>query len=186
MTNYVGVGKGSLNAGGYAFRAPLGTALPTSANASLASGYTNIGLVSSDGVTGSSSETSNKTRDWADKLVKTWSTDRTETIKLTYIETSPSVLEEYRGNATGTATQFSSDRDGVHPERIYVFDSIIDDCMLHRTVVPRGRVTAIDDIQEYPGGILGYPVTITAEYDSTAGYTIRDYYKVATSGTTGN
>lgn len=184
MTQYIGVGKGSPNEGGYAFRAPIGTTLPTSASATLGSAFEEIGLISSDGVAYSRSEDVNTYRDWADKVIYTDSTNRTETAKITYVETSPKVLEEYNGNATGSADSFYSDRDGDHTAYVYVFDSIIGDSMIKRTICPNGKVTSVDDLVEAPGNLLGYPCNYTFSYDSTAGYTVREYYaKVASTGT---
>lgn len=184
MTKYIGVGKGSQSAGGYAFRAPVGTTLPTSASAELNSAFEEIGLISSDGVAFSRSETENVYRDWADKVIYTDSTDRTETAKVTYVETSPAVLEEYNGNATGTAGSFYSDRDGQHASYVYVFDSIIGDSMIRRTVCPSGKVTSVDDQTVAPGNLLGYPCNYTFSYDETAGYTVRDYFEAPVVSTT--
>lgn len=180
MTKYIGVGKGSPNAGGYAFRAPVGTPLPTSPTDELNKAFEEVGLISNEGVTYSRSEDVNTYRDWADKVIYTDSTNRTETAKVTYVETSPNVLEEYNGNATGTADSFYSDRDGGHTAYVYVYDSIIGDSMLKRTVCPNGKVTSVDDLVEAPGNLIGYPCNYTFSYDSAAGYTVREYYaKVA-------
>lgn len=186
MTQYIGVGKGSPNAGGYAFRAPIGTTLPTSASATLGAAFEEIGLISSDGVVFSRSETENTYRDWADKVIYTDSTERTETAKITYVETCPKVLEEYNGNATGTADSFYSDRDGQHTAYVYVFDSIIGDNMIRRTICPNGKVTSVDDHTIAPGNLLGYPCNYTFSYDSTAGYTVRDYFATVASSGSGN
>ena len=185
MTQYIGVGKGSSNAGGYAFRAPIGTSLPTSATATL-TGFTELGLISSDGVVFSRSENVNTYRDWADKVIYTDSTERTESAKVTYVETNTTVLEEYNGNATGSADSFYSDSDGDHTAYVYVFDSIIGDNMIRRTICPNGKVTSVDDQTVAPGNLLGYPCNYTFSYDSTAGYTKRDYFaKVSSSGVAG-
>ena len=182
MTQYIGVGKGSTNAGGYAFRAPIGTSLPTSATATL-TGFEEIGLISQDGIVYSRSETVNTHRDWADRVIYTDSSERTESAKITYVETSKKVLEEYNGNATGTADSFYSDSDGGHTAYVYVFDSVIGDSMICRTVCPNGKVTSVDDKTVAPGNLLGYPCNYTFSYDKTAGFTVRNYYAAATTTT---
>ena len=184
MTQYIGVAKGP-SAGGYAFRAPIGTTLPTSPTADLDSAFVEIGLISSDGIVYSRSENTNTYRDYADKVIYVDSTERTEAAKITYVETSPKVLEEYNGNATGTADSFYSDRDGDHTAYVYVFDAVIGDSMLKRTVCPCGKVTSVDDVTQAPGNLLGYPCNYTFSYDTTAGFTVRDYFAKAESGTTG-
>ena len=186
MTDYIGVGKGSLNAGGYAFRAPLGTTLPTTASEDLDSAFEEIGLISNDGVVFSRSETTNTYRDWADRVIYTDSTERTETARITYVETTPNVLEEYNGNATGTEGSFYSDRDGAHAAYVYVFDSVVGDSMINRTVCPNGKVTGVDDLTRAPGNLLGYPCTYTFSYDATAGFTVRDYYASTASSSSGS
>lgn len=184
MTQYIGVGKGSENAGGYAFRAPIGTTLPTSATATL-TGFTEIGLISHDGIVWSRSENVNTHRDWADKVICTDSSERTETAKITYVETNKTVLEEYNGNATGSADSFYSDGDGDHTAYVYVFDSVIGDDMIRRTVCPNGKVTTVDDQTVAPGNLLGYPCNYTFSYDKTAGFTKRDYFAKVETGNTG-
>lgn len=183
MTQYIGVAKGP-SGGAYAYRAPIGTTLPTSPTAELDEAFEEIGLISNDGIVYSRSETSNTYRDYADKVIYTDSTERTETARITYVETSPTVLEEYNGNASGTAASFYSDRDGGHTAYVYVFDAIIGDSMLKRTVCPNGKVTGVDDVTQAPGNLLGYPCTYTFSYDSTAGFTVRDYYAAVTTTTT--
>lgn len=183
MTQYIGVAKGP-SAGGYAYRAPIGTTLPTDASTALGSAFEEIGLISSDGIVFSRSETANVYRDYADKVIYTDSTERTETAKITYVETSPSVLKEYNGNATGTATSFYSDSDGDHSSYIYVFEAVIGENMVKRTVCPNGKVTSVDDLTQAPGNLLGYPCNYTFSYDETAGYTVRNYF-AATTTTTG-
>ena len=185
MTQYIGVAKGPESAGGYAFRAPIGTTLPTSASADLGEAFKAIGLISSDGIVFSRSETTNTYRDYADKVIYTDSTERTETAKITFVETNPTVLEEYNGNATGSADSFYSDRDGGHTAYVYVFDAVIGDNMIKRTVCPNGKVTSVDDLTQAPGNLLGYPCTYTFSYDATAQFTVREYYEKAESGETG-
>ena len=177
MTQYIGVGKGK--AGGYAYRAPIGTALPTDATTALGEAFEEIGLISSDGIVYSRSEDVNTYRDWADHVIYTDSTNRTETAAITYVETNPTVLEEYNGNATGTADSFYSDRDGDHMAYVYVFESVIGDSMVKRTICPNGKVTSVNDLTEAPGNLLGYPCNYTFSYDSDAGYTVREYYAKA-------
>ena len=186
MTQYIGVAKGP-SAGGYAFRAPIGTTLPTSASATLGSAFEEIGLISSDGIVFSRSENTDTYRDYADKVIWVDSNERTETAKVTYVETNTKVLEEYNGNATGTDASFYSDRDGDHTAYVYVFDAVIGDSLIKRTVVPCGKVTSVDDVTQAPGNLLGYPCNYTFTYDSAAGFTVRDYYEAvsASSGTVG-
>lgn len=183
MTKHIGVAKGPTG-GAYAYRAPLGTPLPTSPTAELDEAFDAIGLVSSDGIVFSRSENTETYRDYADKVIYTDSTERTETARVTYVETNPMVLEEYNGNATGTADSFYSDRDGSHGSYVYVFEAIIGDSMLKRTVCPSGKVTGVDDLTQAPGNLLGYPCTYTFSYDETAGFTVREYYAAVTTTTT--
>lgn len=183
MTQYIGVAKGP-SAGGYAYRAPIGTTLPTDATTALGSAFEEIGLISNDGIVFSRSATVNVYRDYADKVIYTNSTERTETAKITYVETSPSVLKEYNGNATGTETSFYSDADGDHSSYVYVFEAVIGENMVKRTVCPSGKVMSVDDLTQAPGNLLGYPCNYTFSYDETAGYTVRSYF-AATTTTTG-
>lgn len=182
MKKYIGVAKGPSDGGGYAFRAPIGTALPTSASAELDPAFEEISLISNDGIVFSRSENTSTFRDYADKVIYTDSTERTETARITYVETSPNVLEEYNGNVTGVEGDFYSDRDGGHSAYVYVFDAVIGDSMVKRTICPSGKVTSVDDMTQAPGNLLGYPCTYTFSYDQDAGYTVREYYSAVASG----
>ena len=78
--------------GAAVYAAPLGTALPTSATASLNVAFVDLGWVSEDGVTNSLSRETTKHRAWGGEVVKVTQDNYTETITLTLLESSAEVL----------------------------------------------------------------------------------------------
>ena len=67
-------GKGTVGkpkTGGAVVRAPLGTALPTSATAALDEAFVSMGYISEDGVTNENTRESEEIKDWGGNTVLT-------------------------------------------------------------------------------------------------------------------
>ena len=67
---------------------------------------------------------------------------------------------------------------------VYVFDRILRNGVLKRTVIERGKVIGIEEISEDDSNVTGYNFTINA-YPDANGNTSKDYYlKPATTSQT--
>ena len=186
----VSVGKPEI--GGAVFRAPLGTTLPTSPGTNLSSAFKCLGYISSDGVTNSQSRETSETTAWGGDVVLTPQTKKTDTYKMTLIESlNLEALKVAYGddNIEGTSletgiTVKANSKELNHA--VYVIDRIYNDGTKSRTVIPDGQPTAVDDINYKDNDPVGFPVTITAHpFESFSGDTHREYLKKTASGQSG-
>lgn len=175
------VSLGKPKTGGAVFRAPKGTALPTSATAALSNDFTSMGYISEDGVVNANSPESEVIRAWGGDVVMAYQNDREDTFRMTMIEASRiAVLESVYGedNVSGTdlASGISVSANAADlGEYVYVIDTLLHDNVPHRTVIPCGKVTELGDVNYSDSSVVGYEVTITAIADSS-GNTHYEYF----------
>lgn len=187
----IGVGKGNDEIGGYLHRAPIGTTLPTDATTALGSAFEFVSVISRDGVTTVHESETIEENDWADKPIFTEVTNEKVRKTQTLLSNTMAAAKCKYGDTavTGTAAAWSV-KHGLNAPReeyIYVWETLINKRTKKRSIMPRGKVTANDNVQEQPGETLKAPITITGLYDDTAGYSMIDYYAVAqASSGTGN
>lgn len=167
----VGIGKG--RAGGCCLIAPKGTdpakfedmtktlaeILKTESTA--ASG----GYISEDGVTKTADVDSDDLKDWAGDAILSPITGYSESVSVTFLESRESVLKAVYGednvsvdDSTGVTTvRHNQDFNGSH---LYVFDSVVSDTKVKRTIIPNGVITERDDVTENSSDLVGYTPTI--------------------------
>lgn len=167
--------------GGAAFRAPLGTALPTDAEAELDKAFKGLGYISTDGVTNANSPTSNKMTAWGGDTVLNSTADRPDDFKFKLIEgLNPEVLKTVYGdeNVEGnTETGMTVKVGSADPEQFaWVFDMVQKGGIAKRIVIPTASLSALEEIKYIDSDAVGYGVTISAVPD-TAGFTHYEYFK---------
>ena len=84
--NSANVTAGTPKVGGAFFHAPLGTDLPTDAKTALDAAFKNLGYISEDGLTESTSIDTNTVKAWGGDVVMVNQTGKTTTFSLTLIE----------------------------------------------------------------------------------------------------
>lgn len=175
--------------GGALSWAPIGTTVPTSASAALASGFVNVGYISEDGLTNNISRNSSEERAWGGDVVNVFETEFSDTFSLKLLEsTNTDVLKLVFGstNVSGTLSggitvNVNADQ---HPDGVFVVDMILKNDAVKRVVIPVGRVTSVGEISYQDDESTGYDITITAQADSS-GNSHYEYIKAASSsGTT--
>ena len=179
----VSTGKPKVTGGVY--RAPLGTTLPTDATTSLAGTFTSLGYIAQGGVTHNIEMESGEYRAWGGDLVLTYMTSKTNRFAFGLIEVlNKSTYETVYGEAAvsgSLSTGISVQADGSDPsEYVYVIELAMRDGAFKRIVIPDGKVSEIGEIVYSDEEAVSYPVTITAQVDSS-GKSHYEYIKKATS-----
>ena len=172
--------------GGGVWMAPAGTTLPTDASTALNAAFKSLGCMDENGVTRSTSLSSEVVNAWGAAAVAVLGSKKVETVKFRFIETDNlEALGLAFGEATGTLANgitVKSKADLFTP-RAFVISTLLKDNIHQRLVLPSAVVTAIGDVEYKDNGVIGCEVTLTAMADS-AGVTVYDYQKTVTpSGT---
>jgi len=183
------VTAGKPKVGGGVYTAPTGTSLPTTADGSLAQAFENAGYCSDDGLTHTGSPTTEQVKAWGGDPVLCSETGKSDVYKVKFIEAmNPVVLKAIYGdeNVSGqieSGITIKANNKEL-PERAWVVDQIWKGGVLHRTVIPRGKITEIGDVVYKDNEPVGYEVTITALSD-TSNNTHYEYLKQGPTGATG-
>ena len=174
---------GKPKAGGAIFWAPLGTTLPTSAEADLDNAFVCLGYASEDGLKESLSPSTQVIKDWNGDTIAVSTTDREITYSFTLVEAlNINVQKAVFGeeNVSGTSSTGITVRHNSNdvPAACWVFDIIGTDGVATRKVIPNGKVSEIGEISYVANEVVGYEVTVTAMpgdaafgYDSAKTYT---------------
>lgn len=165
---------------GAVFVAPLGTALPTDAVTALAAAYLPLGYVGEDGLRNANSPSNAQVKAWGGDAVLDSQTEKTDTFKMTLIEAlNANVLKLVHGddNVTGTLAegiQVTANRDEA-VQRVLVVDMILKGAV-KRIVVPRAKITEVDEIVYADDKAIGYGTKLSAAPDDK-GNTHYEYIK---------
>lgn len=166
---------------GGVFLAPSGTS-PTSptdatgaSGGSGPSGFTDVGLISDDGVQTSKSIDVTKTKAWGAGVVRTSVTDAENTFQFTMLESNADVMGLYYGadpSATGTSgAKFEIAVPGL--PGVLEFRMVIDwyevqagSTKAFRFFLPRATVTNFEDVTVNTTDPVQYGITVEAQADS--------------------
>lgn len=178
-TDATKVTAGKPMVGGAVHWAPLGTALPLNATATLAAAYVDMGYISEDGVTNSNEREAEEIKAWGGETVLTTQTDKTDTFGLTFIESmNIDVLKRVYGaaNVTGdleTGIEVKSNAKELEAG-VWVIDMVLTGNCLKRIVIPNGKISEIGEISYTDSDVTGFECTITA-LPGTDGDTHKEY-----------
>lgn len=148
---------------GSVYFAPAATAVPTTVGGSLNGAFADVGYISEDGVTTSTSTDTNDIRAWQNgDIVRRIQTSHDFSVSFSMLETNSRSLELYYGNYTGGAVTV----DGSQPYRGAFVLNVVDDTNDIRIVIPDGQISERGDVQYVNGDAALYQVTITAYPDA--------------------
>lgn len=165
------VTTGSPKTTGAVFYAPAGTTLPTSASATLNSAFKDLGYLSEDGVTESTSMASTNIKEWGGAVVLVTQDEKSKTVKFKLIEHKNGEVHKFvagSANVTESAGAITITENAKDPgEQAIVIDQILRGNIPFRIVIPRGKITAIGDINYKSNDAIGYDVTVQACNDDS-------------------
>lgn len=151
-----------VGASGVISTAPTSTTLPDSVNDALDGAFTDVGLISDEGVTESIGRDSNKIVAWGGDTVREVSTTHDLTYQFTMLETNDLALEVYYGVApVGDVLEVTSAQGYRGAWVIHV----VDGDELIRIVLPDAQVSAQGDVQYVTEEAVARQVTLTAYPD---------------------
>ena len=155
---------------------PTSATAPTSAITASPIGFSDLGYVSEDGVTETTSQSVEKIKAWQKgAVVRTTVTEGEASYKLTLIQTNADTLAEYYGAAVAVDGSVIVDPLRERPHRSYLID-VLDGDEVIRTYIPDGQVTEVGDQVYQAGAAIGYEITITANHNATLGGAAKKWY----------
>ncbi|WP_310962151.1 phage tail tube protein [Nocardioides terrisoli] len=177
MTNVLNnVVAGRPKSTGGAYRAPIGSVLPTDSTTALDAAFKSLGYIGDAGVTETIGRTTTTVKAWGNDIVKVLQTDFAVTYQVTLIESlSESVAQAVNGDANVVATAATTTAGNKlaisvnsaeleHSE--WAFD-IADLETSMRLVLPNAQVLTVGDVTYNDGAVVAYPVTIQAFPDAS-------------------
>lgn len=157
--------------GGAIFWAPAGTALPTSADAQLHKDFVNLGYVSEDGLTASTTEEGDDIKAWGPELVMRAQTGYGRTFSFNLLETSRESALKFRYGAENVTMNLDgsikvNDTGEPAPRGIFVVDTLQnngDGARIHRQVAGDAQFTDRSGDQTYNNSDpVSIPAVLTA------------------------
>ena len=164
------------SATGALLRAPLGTAVPTTAAGAPAAAFIDLGYIGEDGFTQSESRDTDKKKAFGGDTVKVLQTDYTVTVQFAFLEsTNANVLKAVYGedNVSVVGGEIVVKKNKKQsPHATWLID-VVDGDSLIRTVIPDGQITEVDDITKVHTDTIMY--TVTMECFPVAGDNLIEY-----------
>jgi hypothetical protein len=169
--------NGSVSVTGYGV---TGTALPTDATTGLIAAYKDVGTITDDGITDSTSQDSTDFYSWqGNTLVATLLGQYNKTFKFAASETNGQTLALlYPGSTltqTGTGVTVA-EKPPVKDVRTWVFHGISDSGKLQRVVIPLGQVSERGDLVWSSKDLTVYEFTVKCFVDASGNVAYRYFY----------
>ena len=173
MANNAGnVQIGKPNIAGGVWVGAVGVTLPTSATSAIDTAlFACAGYCSEDGVTNSSSISTQDIKAWGGDIVASPLTEKKDTFKWKMIEAGNGVvlkLVNNDDNVSGTIVSGITVKVNAQDKipHSFIIDMQVSANILKRIVIPNGKITAIGDIVYKDGEAVGYEITVTAFPDA--------------------
>lgn len=157
--------------------APIGTAAPTSAVSTLNAAFKDLGFVTEDGVTETTSQSTEVLRAWQKSTrVRTLITEGEVTYQFTLMQTNADTVAFYYGGTVDDSDgSIVIDPTAERPRISFNLD-IIDGDNIIRAYAPNAQVTEVGDQVYAAGEAVGYEVTVVCSDDDTIGGSVKKWY----------
>jgi hypothetical protein len=157
-----------------------GTPLPTDATSALNAAFKDVGTITDDGITDSTSQDSTDFYSWqGNVLVASLLGQYSKTFSFVCSETNGVTLAlVYNGSTltqTGTGVTIA-EKPPVRDIRTWVIHGISDSGKLQRIVIPQGQVDEKDDVTWSSQDLTTYKIEVKALPDSSGNVAYRYYY----------
>lgn len=155
--------------------APIGTALPTDAEAELDSGFKITGLIGEDGLSEEPERSTEPVNAWGGHLARVLQTEYSHTVTFTYIERTKTTLEEVFGAENVTVSEESGTKTAITkngktlPNLSRVAD-MKDGNTKIRLVYPNSQITSISGTQYAHNSLIQYEVEMACYPDENGAY----------------
>lgn len=165
--------------GGYIFRAPVGTTLPTDIKTKLDPAFKVLGFISEDGYVESLETDSEDIVDMNGDLMDSPQTSRVESAQFTLAEIKAETLKVQYGdeNVTDANGVISVKHNGDSvTTSAYVLELLLKNGRRWRKVVPKGQSSELDDLTIAVGELCARAITMKYLTDDQ-GNTCYDYFE---------
>lgn len=179
------VSDGTGLAGGYFFRAPLGSNKPTDLTTPLDAAFKVVGFVSEDGFAFSTEADREDIKDMNGETIHSAKSSHSETFTATLGEVKKGVLAIMYGekNVEDTAGKLTAHIKGDDTERaIYVFEGVLKNGRKWRRLIHDAQATELGDLTVKAGELFGREATFTAFKDATTGDYYTDWFESTETG----
>lgn len=174
----VSAGKGVL--GGYCYRAPIGTALPTSPDWEPTDGWQCMGFITEDGVSFSTDTESNDFNDMNGTLMDSSQSSYGESFSCSFAETKAATFESIYGSDAVTDANgvLTVNHTGAEPEAFsYVFRLVLKNGRKWVRFAEKCKRTEMDDATVASSEVLAWNATFKALYSATTGGYFKDMFE---------
>lgn len=149
---------------------------PTSPNSALAGTWTDLGLVTTDGVARTTNQSTEVLRAWQrNQRVRTLITEGEVVFEFTLMQTNADTVGFFHGSEVQANGSIVVDPTAERPRIAFDLD-VIDGDHIVREYAPNAQVTEVGEQVAVSGGEYGWPVTVTASYDETLGGSTKRWF----------
>lgn len=179
INNAANIALGAPNIGGAVFVAPAQTAIPTDASTLLGAAFKSVGYCTTEGIKEQPTLTTVEIKEWGGSTVLSPVDEHGTKYVIELMETSALTLGIIYGEENVTTEENATIKVVGNPkyrkDHVWVIEELISDTRIQRTVIPRGKITAIGEIAHKRTEVKKYVITVSALVDA-AGNDHYDYY----------
>lgn len=173
-------GKPNLTIGGL-MCGPAGTPLPTDITTAPNAAFKDLGAISEGGLVLAQDLSIDKLRDWNGDQMRSFLTEFSGTVTVSFLETTAEVLKAVYGAAqvvttatSGTPTKQAIKLMGIMPPVLPFVANILDDIRAARVVIPNGQITSRVDMNFTRNDAIAHGGTIEC-YPDASGVSVYVY-----------